>query len=212
MKKILAKFNNPKVIKTLTVLVIFFSVVGMVFFYLKTKQRIAIENSVVSSVIIPLSSSLPGKLKTITAIEGQKVKKGDAVAVVGTEIIRSYTDGIVVETNKQIGAFVSPQTPIVKMISTNEMRIDGTIDENKGLNQMKVGQVASFTIDALPGKIFWGYVDEIAQSAKQTQAAFSISSERPTQQFEIYARFDANSYPEIKNGMSSKMTVYTYTP
>jgi multidrug resistance efflux pump len=212
MKKILAIFNNPKVIKTLVALIIFFSVLGAVFFYLKTKQRVNIENSVVSSPIIPLSSSMPGKLKTITAIEGQKVKKGDAVAVVGTEIVRSYTDGIVVETNKQIGAFISPSTPIVKMINTNEIRIDGTIDENKGLNQIKVGQVVSFTIDAITGKTFWGYVDEIAQSAKQTGATFSISSERPTQQFEIYARFDTSAYPEIKNGMSAKMTVYTNTP
>lgn len=212
MKKILAKFKNPIVIKIITALFIFFSVVGIVSFYLKTAERINIENSVVSSPIIPLSSSIPGKLKTITAIEGQKVKKGDAVAVVGTEIVRSYSDGIIVETNKQIGAFVSPQTPIVKMINTNEMRIDGTIDENKGFNQIKVGQVVSFTIDAIPEKIFWGYVDEIAESAKQTGATFSISSERPTQQFEIYARYDANSYPEIKNGMSAKMTVYTNMP
>jgi len=212
MKKLFAQFKNPKVVKITAVLVIFFSVMATVFFYLKTTQRINIENSVVSSPIIPLSSSTPGKLKTISAIEGQKVKKGDALAIVGTEIIRPYTDGIIVETNKQIGAFTSPQTPIVKMINTSEMRIDGTIDENKGLSQIKIGQVVSFTIDALPGQTFWGYVDEIAQSAKQTGATFSISSERPTQQFEIYARFDSNSYPEIKNGMSAKMTVYTNMP
>jgi len=212
MKKILARFNNPLVIKIITVFIVFFSVLGAAFFYLKTKQRVSIENSVVSSPIISLSPSVPGKLKNISAIEGQRVKKGDAVAVVGTEIIRSYTDGIIVETNKQIGSFASPQTPIVKMIDINEMRIDGTIDENKGLNQIKVGQVVSFTVDALVGKTFWGYVDEIAQSAKQTGATFAISSERPTQQFEIYARFDANSHREIKNGMSAKMTVYTNMP
>lgn len=212
MKKILAKFKNPKMIKIILAVVICFFVFGGTFFYLKTMQRINIENSVVSSPIIPLSSSIPGKLKTITAIEGQKIKKGDPVAIVGTEIIRSYIDGVVIETNKQIGAFVSPQTPVVKIINTNEMRINGTIDENKGFDKIKVGQVVSFTIDALTGKTFWGYVDEIAQSAKQTGATFSISSERPTQQFEIYARFDANSYPEIKNGMSAKMTVYTNKP
>ena len=212
MKKILAKLNNPKIIKTLIALVLICIVLGGIFFYLKTEQRVSIENSLVSSPIIPLSPSLPGKLKTVSAIEGQKVKKGDAVAIVGTEIIRSYTDGIIVETNKQIGSFVSPQTPIVKMIDTNEMRIDGTIDENKGLNQIKVGQVVSFSIDAIAGKTFWGYVDEIAQSAKQTGATFSISSERPTQQFEVYARFDAKKYPEIKNGMSAKMIIFTNTP
>lgn len=212
MKKILARFKNPKIIKIFVALIIFLFIFGGVFFYLKTMQRVYIENSVVSSSVIPLSPSLPGILRSVAAIEGQKVKKGDAVAVVGTEIIRPYTDGIVAETNKQIGAFVSPQTPVAKLINTDEMRIDGTIDENKGLNLIKVGQVVSFTIDAIPGKNFWGYVDEISQSAKQTGATFSISSERPTQQFEVFARFDANSYPEIKNGMSAKMTVYTNMP
>jgi hypothetical protein len=41
---------------------------------------------------------------------------------------------------------------------------------------------------------------------------FSVSSERPTQQFLIYARLNAYAYPQIKNGMSAKMTVYTNTP
>ena len=212
MKKFFAKLKSPIVVKIVMTLLIILAIFGSVYFYFKTKQRITIENSIVASPIIPLSSSIPGKFKSIIAIEGQKVKKGDALAIVGTEIIRSYIDGIIIETNKQIGAFVTQQTPIVKMININEMRIDGTIDENKGFNQIKVGQVVSFTIDALPGKMFWGYVDEIAQSAKQTGATFSISSERPTQQFEIYARFDAKAYPEIKNGMSAKMTVYTSMP
>jgi multidrug resistance efflux pump len=91
------------------------------------------------------------------------------------------------------------------------MRVAGTIDENKGLDKIHVGQVASFTVDAYPGKKFWGYVDEISQTANQTQASFSISSTRPTQQFTVYVRFNANDYPELKNGMSAKMVVFTNT-
>jgi multidrug resistance efflux pump len=79
------------------------------------------------------------------------------------------------------------------------------------LDQIKVGQVVSFTIDAFPGKTYWGYVDEVAPTAKTSQLSFSISSERPTQQFIVYARFNSAKYPEIKNGMSAKMTVYTKT-
>jgi multidrug resistance efflux pump len=106
---------------------------------------------------------------------------------------------------------VSTQTQLVQLINTNNIRVAGTLGENKGLNQIRVGQVTSFTVDAFPGKMYWGYVDEISPSAKQTQLSFSISSERPTQQFVIYAKFNAAQYPEIKNGMSAKMTVYTKT-
>ena len=113
--------------------------------------------------------------------------------------------------NNQVGGSVSPQTPLVQLIDPSQMRVSGTIDENKGLDQIHVGQVVSFTVDAYPGKTFWGYVDEVAQTAKTTQASFSISNERPTQQFQVYARFNATAYPELKNGMSAKMEIFTNT-
>ena len=97
------------------------------------------------------------------------------------------------------------------MIRPVNMRVTGTIDENKGLNTIHVGQVVSFTIDALPGKTFWGYVDEISASAVAPAFSFSTSSERPTQQFTVYAKFDTSANPAIKNGMSAKMVVYTKT-
>ncbi len=210
MKNLIQKLKNPIVSRIMIIILLVGLTVGGLFFYFKEMQgRVKIENSLVNAVIVPIAPTTVGKLRTISVIEGQKVKKGDALAEVGSEVIRAYSDGTVIETNKQIGATVSPQTPVVKMINLNEMRISGTIDENKGFNQLKLGQVVSFTIDALPNKLFWGFIDEISPTAKQTSLSFSISSERPTQQFEIFARFNANSYPEIKNGMSAKMTVYT---
>jgi len=97
------------------------------------------------------------------------------------------------------------------MIRPVSMRVAGNIDENKGLTDIKVGQVVSFTIDALPGHTYWGYIDEIAASANSSTFSFSTSTERPTQQFTIYAKFDTGDNPVIKNGMSAKMVVYTKT-
>lgn len=209
MKKVLAKFRKPKVIRTLGIVIGLLLLVGVVLFFLKTENRVSIENSIVSGPITTLSSTTPGELRTVFVTDGQKVKKGDSLAIVGSEIIRAPFDGVIVSTNQQTGSLVSSQVPVVQVIDPTKIRIDGTIDENKGLNDIKVGQVVSFTIDALPRKTFWGYVDEVADTAKQTQLSFSISSERPTQQFDVFANFAASQYPEIKNGMSAKMTVYT---
>lgn len=209
VKDILKKLRNPKVIKAIALFVICALLFAGTLFYFKKESRLFIENSLVDAQIIPIAPQTPGKLKDIFVIEGEKVNKGDALAEVGSEILRSYTDGIITTTSKQFGALVSAQNPPIQMINYYDMRISGTIDENKGLNQIKVGQVVSFTVDALPGKTFWGYVDEVSPAAKQTQLAFSISSERPTQQFLVFAKFNATAYPEIKTGMSSKMTVYT---
>lgn len=209
MKKLIKKIRNPKVIRVILSLLLIVVFVGSYIFYEKTKDRVKIDNSLIQAPIISITPTTPGRLLELDAIEGHPVTIGDVLAVVGSETIRSQSNGLVIMANNQIGGTVSPATPLIQMISVQDMRIAGTIDENKGLNNIKIGQVVSFTVDALPGNTYWGYVDEISPSAKQTQAAFSISSERPTQQFVVYARFNTSKYPQIKNGMSAKMTVFT---
>jgi len=211
MKKAFGIFKNKIVIRTILIIIVVVLSMSGYLYYEKTKNRVFIDDSLVSTPIITITPSTPGQLLETDLYEGEQIKKGDPIAVVGSQTIYSNTDGLVIMANNQTGSSVNVQTPVAQIIDPSNMRIAGTIDENKGLDQIHIGQVASFTVDALPGKTFWGYVDEISPSAKQTQLSFSISSERPTQQFVVYARFDANKYPEIKNGMSAKMTIYTKT-
>lgn len=201
--------NNKNFVRGSVLVVLVGALTAGGFIYLKKTGRVFIEDSMVEAPVISLTPDNPGKLNELLVSEGDYVKKGDSIAVVGSNTVRTSTGGKIISVNRQLGANVSIQTPVAQMIDINNMRINGTIDENKGLNRVKVGQPASFTVDALPGKIFWGYVDGISESAKQTQISFSISSSRPVQQFSVYVKFNANGYPEIKNGMSAKMTVYT---
>lgn len=211
MKNIFAKIKKPKVLRTLIVIVIVcISVVGVVFYQLR-EGRISIDNSLIQAPIISIAPAIPGKLTAIYVYEGEKIKKGDSLATVNGQTLYADTNGLVIMANNQIGSLVSASSPVVQLVNTQDERVAGTIDENKGLSDIRVGQIVSFTVDAFPGKVFWGYVDEISPTAKQTQMAFSISSERPTQQFVVYAKFDANAYSKIRNGMSAKMTVYTNT-
>lgn len=212
MKKFLTKIKDPKVVRAFLVIVVAILLIGSYIFFQLLRNRVSIENSLVQAPIITISPETPGKILNINVYEGETVKKGDALAIVGTSSLNAYQDGLIVSTDNAIGSIATAATPVVQMINFSDMRIAGTIDENKGLNQIKVGQIVSFTVDALPGQTFWGYVDEISPTAKQTALQFSVSSERPTQQFMIYARFNAYANPQIKNGMSAKMTVYTNTP
>ena len=212
IKNFIKSIRDPKVMRIIIIVVIAVAVIGGFVFYEKLRDRVSIDISLIQAPVITISPQVPGTLVDLRVYEGERVKKGDVLAVVGTQSLNAYQDGIIISTTQSIGSLASAQTPVVQMINPSDMRVAGTIDENKGLNKIKIGQPVSFTVDALPSQIFWGYVDEISPSAKQTQLQFSISSERPTQQFVIYARFDANKYPQIKNGMSAKMTVYTSTP
>lgn len=211
MKKILSLFKNRKFTRSAIAIIIFIALVGFYIYYQKTTGRIFIDNSLIQAPVITISSPVSGKIREIDVKEGQKVSIGDALAIVGTETLRADTGGLIISASNLEGSTVNPQTQLIQMIRPSDLRVAGTIDENKGLRDIRIGQVISFTIDAFPEKTYWGFVDEISPSAKVTQLSFSISTERPTQQFLIYAVFDSAKYPEIKNGMSAKMTVYTET-
>lgn len=177
----------------------------------KTTGRVFIDNSLIQSPVIVISPSGAGKVTEMDVKEGATVQTGDTLAVVGSETLRAATDGLVISAPDLTGSTVTPATQLIQMIRPVNMRVAGTIDENKGLNEVKVGQVVSFTVDALPGATFWGYIDEISPSANVGVFSFSTSTERSTQQFTIYAKFNASASLAIKNGMSAKMVVYTKT-
>ncbi len=207
--KLINIFKDKQFRKKFLILSLLLILLITMYYFIKTEKRVFIENSLVSAPITSISSEVPGKLMKNLVFEGDFVKKGDLLAIVGTENLKAYSDGLVVKVNRQIGSIINAQIPVVQTINLNDIKIVGTIDENKGLNQIKIGQPVSFTVDAYPNKTYFGYVDEIAPSAKQTSLAFSISSERPTQQFEVFVRYNPYKYPEIKNGMSAKINVFT---
>ncbi len=88
------------------------------------------------------------------------------------------------------------------------MRVAGTIDETKGLSKIQPGQRVVFTVDAFPGRKYEGVVDEVSPVSDDAGVAFAISDKRPVKKFTVYAHFNPSSYPELKGGMSAKMTVY----
>lgn len=212
MKNIITKIKQPKVLKVLLTSFVIILVLAGFFFFQTKENKILVEDSLISAPLITIVPSTAGKLEELNVYENEIIKKGDPLMTVSGQTTYADADGLVVMANNLVGGVVNPQTSIIQVINPADIRVAGTLDENKGLKDVRVGQVVSFSVDAYPGKTFWGYVDEVSPSAKQTQASFSISSERPTQQFVIYARFDTSAHPEIKNGMSAKMTVYTKTP
>ena len=94
------------------------------------------------------------------------------------------------------------------MINKDSEKVVGKIDENKGLSDIKVGQIATFTVDAFGNKEFHGVVDEISPISDQSSVVFSISDKRQVKQFAVKIKFDIASHPEFKPGMSAKITIY----
>jgi multidrug resistance efflux pump len=174
-----------------------------------SSTRIQVDKSLIMSPLIDLSPSSAGQLQETYVNEGDTVSANTAVAKVGDEIIKTKIAGIIVKVNKDTGNTVNPGQSVVTMIDPHELHAVGTIDENKGLDKIQVGQLANFTVDAFGSKEYSGVVDAISPTAHATDVVFNISDNRPTQQFDIKIRFNPETYPELKNGMSAKITIFT---
>ena len=178
-------------------------------YFLYTGRDVAIDTATISAPLISLAPESSGRLNTIYVNEGDDLPANTPVALVGTEVVETKVAGLIVKVNDTVGAQITAGTPVATMVDPSSLRVVGKIDENKGLAQIKVGDPATFTVDAFGPKTYQGIVDEVAPTSAQADVVFNISDQRPTNQFDVYVRFDPNAYPELKNGMSARVWVHT---
>ncbi len=176
--------------------------------YLKySSARVAIDKAQISATIVNLGSSVPGVLQEIHVHPGDIVLPNTIVARVENEAIKTKLGGLVVSVQNDIGKRFNPGEAIVSIIDPQELRIVGQLAEDKGLNDVHVGQHATFTVDAFGSRMFYGIVDSVSPTSRDSGIVFSISDKREEKNFDVKVRFDIKAYPELKNGMSAKITV-----
>jgi multidrug resistance efflux pump len=167
-----------------------------------------IENSQLEAPIISIAPSQSGILNALYVKNGDTIADHANVALVGSTILSSQTGGIVEDAPKLFGSYINAGQTVVSIVNNKEMKVVGEVDETKGLSEIKKGQYASFTVDAFPNKTYEGIVDEVSATSADTGVVFSISDKRPIKKFSVKVRFNVASYPELKSGMSAKITVY----
>jgi len=189
--------------------IVIFGLLGLFLFWQVESSTVFIENSNLEAPIINLAPSSPGVLNALYVKEGDQVAENTAVALVGSQIISTKDGGIVASAPVVLGSYFSPGQTVVSIVNTGEMKVVGQIEETKGLNRVQVGQRATFSVDAFPSKTYTGIVDEISPVSDNTGVLFNISDQRPIEKFDVKVRFNIADYPELKSGMSAKITVYT---
>ncbi len=200
-------FKKPWIQSLTGIITIIIIIVG-VLFYKSVSSRVSIEKSVISAPIITISPSATGTLDAVYVKAGDKVTAGQTLAHIGTEVLTSKIDGLVIEVNNTPGQLFSPSQAIVKMIDPNELRVVGTVKETEGLSKISVGNPVTFTVDAFDGKKYTGILEEISPTSRDTSVVFSISDKRETKEFDVKVKYDTNVDNYFKNGMSAKMKVY----
>jgi multidrug resistance efflux pump len=182
--------------------------IGALAFLAVSNQRVYIENSNIEAPSIPLAATADGTLQQVYVAVGDMIPANSVVAEVGTQLIQSTIAGLVISSDTDIGSQITSGTPVVTMIDPTQLRVDGQLEEDKGLADVAVGDRAIFTVDAFPGKTYDGVVSEISPTSHVADVVFQVSDQREEQIFDVKVAYDVSKYPELKNGMSAKIWVY----
>lgn len=196
-------------VQSLISVFIIFSVLFIFLFWQSIRNTVYIENSHLEAPIINLSPTVPGVLNALYVKENDKVLANTQIALVGSQIIYTKNDGIVSYAPSVLGAYFSLGQIVASVVNEEEMKVVGEVEETKGLSEIAKGQSVVFSVDAFPGKTYSGVVDEVSPTSVETGVVFSISDKRPIKKFNVKVKFNVSDYPELKNGMSAKITVYT---
>lgn len=187
-----------------------FLVAGVVaLFYLYLAQnRIYVEKSGIEAQTVALSSQSGGVLQKMFVKAGDNVTANEPIAQIGNDIVKTKDKGTVTSVKDDIGKNFAPNEAVAEMINPDDFRVVARVEENKGLDKIKVGQKVIFAVDAFGSKQYAGIVDEVSQAARSGDVVFNISSARQEQEFNVKIRFSVFDYPELKNGMSAKSWIY----
>jgi len=200
-------FKKPWLQSLAGIILVLVALVGLLY-WKSTSAYVAIDMSQISAPIIVIGPEAEGILSEVYVKPGDTVTANESVARVGGETLSAKTAGIIISVQNTPGQVFMPGSPVVSMIDPSQLRVVGKIDENKGLDRIKVGDPVTFTVDTFGGTEFTGIVDEISPTSDQSSVVFSISDKREIKQFEIKIRYDVSQHPEFKNGMSAKLRIY----
>lgn len=201
------KLTKKNIIIGTTSLVIIGAIIGIGYWY-SNKDKIYTDKATIDAPSIDLSASAPGNLKETFVNIGDKVNENTIVAQVGNELIKTKAAGIITNIQKDLGKNFLPGQAVASMLDPDQIRVVGHFDETGGLSDIQIGQQANFTVDAFGSKTFYGTVDEISQVSHQSGVVFNISDKREVMQFDVKIRFNPDTYPELKPGMSAKITIF----
>ncbi|HVM76921.1 MAG TPA: HlyD family efflux transporter periplasmic adaptor subunit [Candidatus Paceibacterota bacterium] len=205
--------NRSKLIIRIVLVLLIVGAVGGGLYWYVSAQTVYIDQSVIQAPLVNLSPSNSGNLQAVFVKTGDSVTADQPVAQVGNEIVKAKTGGQIVSVDQNIGEYENAftgQDIVATMVDPTQLRAVGKLDEDKGLADVKVGDAATFTVDAFGSKQYQGIVDEVSPTSHASDVVFDISDQRPTNQFDIYVRFDPAKYPELKNGMSARMWIYKH--
>jgi HlyD family secretion protein len=93
-------------------------------------------------------------------------------------------DGVVLRKNLEAGETANPGVPIVTLLDTRDLWLRAYVPETD-IGRVRVGQAATISVDAYPGRGFPGVISEIASEAEYTPRNVQTKKERVNLVFRV---------------------------
>lgn len=183
-------------------------IAGLGYYVWQNSKKVTIEDAAVNAPQTTLPTLGGGTLRLVYASVGDQVQAHRPIARVGNEVITSERSGTVISIRQDLGAFIPAGTTVATLIDRSALRVQGEIEEDKGLSELHIGQHADVEVDAFGGRKFPGVVEQISDQPRQGQVAFSISDKRQARKYQVTVRLDGAPDAELKQGMSAQIWVY----
>jgi len=146
-----------------------------------------------------------GKIIKKNVIEGDRIKKGETIALIDRDEpgfkfepapVDSLLAGIVGRVYVDLGAKVTPQTPVALIVDMDSVKVKVDVVE-RDLPKIKIGQEAQIRMDAYPEQVFKGKICKISPV---------VDLESRTAPVEILI---SNPNHLLKPGMFARATIVT---
>lgn len=144
-----------------------------------------------------------GELTRLTVAKGDRVTRNDVIGEVdpsragqrfAPSPVRAPISGTVVSVSPRIGSQISPQTPVARIATTDELEIAANIPD-RHLGRLQTGMPAAVYLDAFPGQEFSARVSRLSPVVDQQ-----------TRTLETMLRFD-RSDRRIRPGMFATVQI-----
>ncbi|MCL2216946.1 MAG: efflux RND transporter periplasmic adaptor subunit [Defluviitaleaceae bacterium] len=127
------------------------------------QRTISTGNASVTTDLIHITANMPGYLERFSIYSGMNVEAGQTLGwIQDGESFRSPVDGIVVRTSASEGQQIRPMESLAAIADINNLHIQANIYESD-IQDIRLGQPVSVTLDGVRGQTFAGYVRYISR-------------------------------------------------
>lgn len=169
------------------------------------RDYLALSGDIVSSTTVDAYSDVAGKVTKLFVSVGQRVQRDDPLAEVDPSrpgmtfnpgVVKAPISGTIVALPAQLGMTISQAVPVARLAGAGSLEARTYVAE-RFISKMRVGLPVELTLDAYPGRTFYGRVRELSPTVDPISRTMEV---RIAVQNEDAA---------LKSGMFAKIKIIT---